>query len=180
MKFHTARQAIADSYGARLGSTWEPDRGTKRDNCNRIWNDLQRGKIIAVVSRMPSAQNSWALWCYTDLGTKAHERTIFDFLCEKLDESPPVEYRKLGAMRRAMELLVLVMDDTKNRERNGREKYPLSILAQRIGVDRSQFSADRFWGIFHHSIHGHLDKLIATTLGPVAQVIKETEEKQSA
>lgn len=181
MRFSSAREAISTAYSPRVGSTWgTPEGGGKVDNCGRIWNGIQLGRVISVVERMDQAPRAWALWCYTDHDLHRYEMIILDWLCDQLDANPPVEYQHLGRMRRAMELLYMLMLDTRQRERNGRPLFTVTELADRVGVHRNQFERARYWGRFTAGANGHLAQLVSDSLEPVHQLIDDIRNSRAA
>lgn len=182
MKLISARQAIADSYGARLGVSWDVTGSAppRPDNCGRIWDGILSGKVISVVERLPPQQRAWALWCYTDQGRPVHEMQILDWLCDEIDKAPPVSYESLGRMRRVVEVLHLLMLDARQRERNGLELYSAAALAERVGVDRKQFHKARYWGRFCECARRHIERLVADSLAPVANLVDDINRERAA
>ena len=178
MRLVSARQAISWAYDAQLGVSWEMTGAmpSKADNCGRIWNGLEKGRVIVATETLPVAARAWALWCYTDEAGSAHEAAILDWLCDQIDQAPPVRLDGMGRLRRLLVVMHMLMLDACHRERCGRHRYNSADLARAAGVDRAQFGPTRTWGAFRRCVEAHLERLIAESLAPVRAMIDRAND----
>lgn len=192
MRVYGARDAIAKAFNPQLGSGWDMSARCERgDNCGRIWTGLMLGRIQAAVAGLPKYHQCWALYGYTDMGERGataemaaqhqrHEGELLKWLLVQVMTVPPFHDVPASEGAPYYSVLLAVMRNVRESERNGRVPCGASDLARIAGVHRSQFDAGRRWGIFAGYAASALDRLISETLGPVAAVVDQINKGSEA
>jgi len=157
--------------------------GGSGGGCNtadyRIWDGLTAGQVMTVIDDLPEQCYTWGMWAYTEPRendvNKQAERELFllTWLAKALDAAGVPDVRSDEEGEAEQQLLLMLLRDTRQRERNGRELYSKADMARALGVDRRCLDARYKWGRRCVVARQALDDLIGGALGPVARVVGE-------
>ncbi|MEZ0155239.1 MAG: hypothetical protein AB9Q22_10120 [Candidatus Reddybacter sp.] len=179
MILKTARQAWAVVFEGLKAQGWGVGGGSVGGNNAdyRIIDGLEKGRIMAVIDDLPEQHYTWGMWTYpehgeADVGAQA-ERELFllEWLAKALDAEGLPDVRSDEEGENEARLLLTLLHDARERERNGRELYSKAAIAAAIGVDRRCLGSRYKWGQRYAVAQRAIDGLIAGALGPVAVVV---------
>ena len=181
MVLRSARQAWAVVFeGLRAQSWGEGAGGGGRNTADyRILDGLVAGRVMAIIDNLPEQCYTWGMWAYTepregDVKKQAdREMFLLEWLVKALDAAGVPDVRSDAEGEAEERLLLMLLHDTRQRERNGRELHSKADMARALGVDRRCLDARYKWGRRCAVARASLDELIGGALGPVARVLGE-------
>lgn len=179
MVLRSARQAWAVVFEGLRAQGWGEGGGSGGRNTAdyRIVDGLVAGQVMVIIDNLPEQCYNWGMWAYTepregDVKKQAdREMFLLEWLVKALDAAGVPDVRSDAEGEAEERLLLMLLHDTRQRERNGRELYSKAEMARRLGVDRRCLDARYKWGQRCVVARRALDDLIAGALGPVAQAI---------
>lgn len=181
MILRSARHAWAVVFEGLRSQGWGVSGGSGGGNTAdyRIIDGLIAGQVMVVIDNLPEQCYTWGMWAYTEPGERdvseqaARELFLLEWLAKALDAAgvPDVSSDEEGETEE--QLLLMLLHDTRQRERNGRELYSKADMARAMGVDRRCLDQRYKWGQRCAVARQALDDLIGGALGPVARVVGE-------
>lgn len=179
MVLRSARHAWAVVFEGLRAQGWSEGGGGCNTADYRIWDGVIAGRVMDVIELLPEQCYTWGMWAYTEtrefeVGKQAErEMFLLTWLAQALDAAGVADVRSDEEGEAEQQLLLMLLRDTRWRERNGRELYSKADMARALGVDRRCLDARYKWGQRCVVARRALDDLIAGALGPVARVVGE-------
>ncbi|MEZ0137347.1 MAG: hypothetical protein AB9Q17_02230 [Candidatus Reddybacter sp.] len=179
MILKTARQAWATVFEGLKAQGWGVGGGSVGGNNAdyRIIDGLEKGMVMAVIDDLPEQCYTWGMWTYTEPGEcdvraqAGRELFLLEWLAKELDAKGVPDVRSDEEGENEERLLLMLLHDARQRERNGRELYSKAAIAAAIGVDRRCLGNRYKWGQRYVVAQRAVDALISGALGPVAAVV---------
>jgi len=179
MILKSARQAWATVFEGLRAQGWGVGGGSVgRNNADyRIIDGLENGMIMAVMDDLSEQCYTWGMWAYTEPGERdvraqaGRELFLLEWLAKALDADGLPDVRSDEEGQNEERLLLMLLHDARQRERNGRELYSKAAIAAAIGVDRRCLGNRYKWGQRYACAQRAVDALISGALGPVAAVV---------
>ena len=179
MILRSARQAWAVVFEGLRAQGWGVGGGSG-GGCNtadyRILDGLTAGRVMVVIDNLPEQHYTWGMWAYTeprenDVNAQAdRELFLLTWLAKALDAAGVPDVRSDAEGETEQQLLLMLLHDARQRERNGRELYSKAKMARELGVDRRCMDRRYKWGQRCAVAGLEIDRLISGALGPVAGV----------
>ncbi len=180
MILRTARQAWAVVFEGLRAQGWGEGGGSggRGDADYRIVDGLMAGQVMAVIDALDEEFFTWGMWVYTEPGEgdanaqAARELFLLGWLIAALDAVGLPDVTTDVESENEERLLLMLLADTRQRERNGRELYSKADIARAIGIDRRCLDPRYKWGQRYAVVQRAIDGLIAGALGPVAGLVE--------
>lgn len=138
----------------------------------RIINGVEEGWVQTVVERLPAVLESWLMYVYTDDHTADDEAIILGDVVQYLDKNGAPKLRGWGHASRAVNIVVMIIEDVRQQEMNGTRLYSKAQLAKAAGVDERQFRGRDHWGRIYDAVRQCLGELNRNALGPVDDMLQ--------
>ena len=180
MVLRSARQAWAVVFEGLRAQGWGVGGGScgRLDADYRIIDGLEKGRVMAVIDKLDEEYFTWGMWVYTEPGERdvnaqaGRELFLLGWLVSALDAAGLPDVATEAESESEERLLLMLLADTRSRERNGRELHSKAAIAAAIGVDRRCLGSRYKWGQRYAVAQRAIDGLIAGALGPVAGVVE--------
>lgn len=104
------------------------------DNGYRICNSIEIGKVRSVVESLAPMETLWLLYVYTGSvkDPAAAESRLHGYLCDLIDADPPCNIDGLGALRKILHLVLLVVKESRHKYNNGGYPWSQAQMAARV------------------------------------------------
>lgn len=130
------------SLTRRGGMGGSETRSSKRDNDWAIVDGIMAGKVMHAVDSLPVPARSWTLWVYTDDAQAGYQSALLDHIIAQLD-SAETKARTLREGYTIVRLILLLTDNARERQRNGRELRSLNYIADSLRIPASEIKGDK-------------------------------------